>query len=138
MHDTKDIVDKHVNGSLTVIWRNYDDLIKNPPKMVYVSSVNPGETKGPHLHIKRSSYFTCIHGSVVFILKNLDGKYIEIESSEENGMMVFVPKNVASAHINLSNETSQILALADIAWRENDDEMKDVTFEDYNWKKWKK
>ena len=58
MHDTKDIVDKHVNGSLTVIWRNYDDLIKNPPKMVYVSSVNPGETKGPHLHIKRSSYFT--------------------------------------------------------------------------------
>jgi len=138
MHDTKDIVDKHVNGSLTVIWRNYDDLIKNPPKMVYVSSVNPGETKGPHLHIKRSSYFTCIHGRVVFILKNLDGKYIEIESSEENGMMVFVPKNVASAHINLSNETSQILALADIAWRENDDEMKDVTFEDYNWKKWKK
>ena len=137
MHDTKDIVDKHVNGSLTVIWRNYDDLIKNPPKMVYVSSVNPGETKGPHLHIKRSSYFTCIHGRVVFILKNLDGKYIEIESSAENGMMVFVPKNVASAHINLSNETSQILALADIAWRENDDEMKDVTFEDYNWKKWK-
>jgi dTDP-4-dehydrorhamnose 3,5-epimerase len=138
MHDTKDIVDKHVNGSLTVIWKNYDDLIKNPPKMVYVSSVNPGETKGPHLHIKRSSYFTCIHGRVVFILKNLDGKYIEIESSTENGMMVFVPKNVASAHINLSNETSQILALADIAWRENDDEMKDVTFEDYNWKKWKK
>ena len=138
MHDTKDIVDKHVNGSLTVIWRNYDDLIKNPPKMVYVSSVNPGETKGPHLHIKRSSYFTCIHGRAVFILKNLDGKYIEIESSAENGMMVFVPKNVASAHINLSNETSQILALADIAWRENDDEMKDVTFEDYNWKKWKK
>ena len=138
MHDTKDIVDKHVNGSLTVIWKNYDDLIKNPPKMVYVSSVNPGETKGPHVHIKRSSYFTCIHGRVVFILKNLDGKYIEIESSAENGMMVFVPKNVASAHINLSNETSQILALADIAWRENDDEMKDVTFEDYNWKKWKK
>ena len=138
MHDTKDIVDKHVNGSLTVIWRNYDDLIKNHPKMVYVSSVNPGETKGPHLHIKRSSYFTCIHGRVVFILKNLDGKYIEIESSAENGMMVFVPKNIASAHINLSNETSQILALADIAWRENDDEMKDVTFEDYNWKKWKK
>ena len=138
MHDTKDIVDKHVNGSLTVIWRNYDDLIKNPPKMVYVSSVNPGETKGPHVHKNRNSYFSCIQGKVVFILKNLDGKYIEIESSEENGMMVFVPKNVASAHINLSNETSQILALADIAWRENDDEMKDVTFEDYNWKKWKK
>ena len=83
MHDTKDIVDKHVNGSLTVIWRNYDDLIKNPPKMVYVSSVNPGETKGPHVHKNRNSYFSCIQGKVVFILKNLDGTYTEIESSEQ-------------------------------------------------------
>ena len=72
IHETKDIADNHVNGSLTVIWKDYDNIIKNNPKMVYVSSVNLGETKGPHVHIKRSSYFTCIHGRVVFILKNLD------------------------------------------------------------------
>ncbi len=40
-HPTKDISDSHVNGSLTVIWRDYDNIIKNNPKMVYVSSVNP-------------------------------------------------------------------------------------------------
>jgi dTDP-4-dehydrorhamnose 3,5-epimerase len=33
---------------------------------------------------------------------------------------------------------STILTLADPAWRPNDDEMKNVTFDNYDWKKWKK
>ena len=36
-HPTRDIKDKHVNGSLTVVWRDWDNLIKNHPKYVYVS-----------------------------------------------------------------------------------------------------
>ena len=59
-------------------------------------------------------------------------------SSEEKPILVQIPKNVASAHINLSEEVSTILALANPAWRPNDDEMKNVTFDDYDWKKWKK
>ena len=135
-HQTRDIKDQHVNGELTVIWRDWDEIVKNEPKMIYVSSVNPGETKGPHMHTKRNSYFVCIHGKVVFILKNENGKYLEIESSEENPVMVFVPKNVASAHINYSKNVSRILALADIAWKPNDNEMQNVSFVDYDWGKW--
>jgi len=138
VHQTKDIDDQHVNGSLTVIWRDWDKIIKNKPKMVYVSSVNPGEIKGPHLHIKRNSYFVCIHGKVVFIVRNKNGKYDEIESSDDNPVLIHVPKNYPSAHLNLSNEISRVLTLADIAWRPNDNEMKNVTFDDYNWSKWKK
>ena len=59
-HLTKDITDQHVNGSLTVVWRDWDNIIVNHPKMVYISSVNPGEIKGPHLHTRRDSYFVCI------------------------------------------------------------------------------
>ena len=66
-HETKNTVDQHVNGSLTVIWRDWDNIIKHEPKMVYVSSVNPGEIKGPHTHTKRNGYFVCIHGKVLFI-----------------------------------------------------------------------
>ena len=33
---------------------------------------------------------------------------------------------------------SIILALANPAWRPDNDEMKNVTFNDYDWKKWKK
>tara|TARA_B100000953_G_scaffold263988_1_gene230937 strand:+ start:921 stop:1301 length:381 start_codon:yes stop_codon:yes gene_type:complete len=126
-----------VNGSLTVIWRDYDNLIKNHPKMVYVSSVNSGEIKGPHIHTKRNSYFTCIHGKVIFILKNNDGTYTETELNSEKPMMVFVPKNIPSAHINIHDGISRILTLADVAWRPNDNEMKNIKFEDYDWNKWK-
>lgn len=137
-HNTKDIKDGHTNGSLTVIWRDWDKIIKNEPKMVYVSSVNPGEIKGPHIHTKRTSYFTCIHGEVVFILKNSLGKYIEIFSSEDDPVMIFVPKGIPSAHINLSKTVSRILTLADISWKPNDNEMKNEEFSDYDWAKWKK
>lgn len=39
--------------------------------------------------------------------------------------------------MNLANEVSRVLTLADIAWRPNDNEMIDVNFNDYEWKKWK-
>ena len=135
-HLTKDIHDNHVNGSLVPVWGNWDKTIKIAPEMVYVTSINPGEVKGPHLHIIRHSYYVCIKGKVIFIAKDNEGNYNEIESSEEEPVLVRIPKNVASAHINLSSKTSTILALADIAWRPNDNEMKNTTFDDYNWEKW--
>jgi len=137
-HDTKDVNDDHINGSLVVIWRDWDKIIKNEPKMVYVSSINPGEIKGPHIHTKRSSHFTCIHGEVVFIIKNSFGQYSEIHSSETNPVMVYVPKGFSSAHINLSKNISRILTLADVAWKPNDNEMQNKIFDDYDWAKWKK
>jgi len=127
-HQTKDITDSHINGELTVIWRDWDNLVKNHPKMVYVSSVKSGEIKGPHIHTKRNSYFVCIHGKVIFIIKDEKNNYIEIESSETNPVLVHIPKNVASAHVNISNDTSKILALADLAWKPNDNETKNIEF----------
>ena len=73
-HDTKDIHDGHVNGFLIPAWRDWDDTISVPPKMVYVTRINPGERKGPHLHKIRHSYYVCIKGKVVFIIKNNYGK----------------------------------------------------------------
>jgi len=136
-HVTKDITDQHVNGTLTVVWRNWDNIIKNSPKMVYVSSINPGETKGPHLHTKRNSYFTCIHGKVIFIVKKKNGMYDEIECSSDSPVLIYVPKNIPSAHVNYTNDISRVLVLTDLAWRPNDNEMVNVTFDDYDWEKWK-
>ena len=136
-HQTKDVNDNHINGSLTVIWRDWDKIIQNPLKMIYVSSVNQGEIKGPHIHTKRDSYFVCIHGKVAFIIRENDGNYKEIVSSEDNPVLVYVPKNFSSAHINLSNSVSKVLTLTDLAWRPNDNEMKNDSFDDYDWSKWK-
>ena len=137
-HDTKDTKDNHINGSLTVIWRDWDKILEIEPQMIYISSVNPGEIKGPHLHTKRNSYFVCIRGTVVFIAKDLNGKYYEIESSEDDPILIQIPKNHSSAHINITNNVATVLALANPAWRPNDDEMKNVSFDDYDWGKWKK
>lgn len=135
-HPTRDINDGHINGSLTVVWRDYDDVISEEIKMIYMSSVEPSEIKGPHLHTKRNSYFICIHGKVVFILRDENGKFHEIETSADTPKIIKVQKGIASAHINLSNQTSRILALADISWKPNDNEMVNVVFAEYNWKKW--
>lgn len=137
-HPTKDITDNHVNGSLTVVWRDLDKILETEPKMVYISYVNPGEIKGPHLHTKRDSYFVCIYGKVVFITKDADGNYHEIISSADEPVLVQIPKNYPSAHINISNKKSSVLVLASLSWRPNDDEMKNVVFDDYDWSKWTK
>ena len=136
-HATKDIHDSHTNGDLTVIWREWDNIIKKTPKMVYVSSVNPGEIKGPHLHKNRTSYFSCIHGKVVFVIKDKDGNFEEIEVDSEKPVLVCVPNGIASAHVNVGKEQARILVLADIAWKPNDNEMTDVKFSNYNFNKWK-
>lgn len=136
-HVTKDIHDGHQNGNLTVIWRDWDNLI-NPPKMIYITSVFPGEIKGPHLHLKRTSYFTCTEGAIVIIIRDSDGKFREIECNSEKPRLVCVPNNIPSAHINISENTSKVLVMADIAWKPNDNEMQNLDFDNYNWSKWKK
>ena len=90
-HATKRIIDQSVNGFLIPIWRNWDKTISVQPEMVYITSVNPGEIKGPHLHIIRHSYYVCIKGKVVFVIKENSGKYLEIESSEEEPILVEIP-----------------------------------------------
>lgn len=137
-HNTKDVRDQHINGSLTVVWRDWDKFIKNSPKMVYVSSVNPGEIKGPHIHTKRNSYFVCIHGKVVFVIKNEKGEYMERIVTADEPLLIIIPKNTPSAHLNLSKEISKVLALADVAWKPNDNEMRNDNFGDYDWNKWTK
>ena len=136
-HATKDTHDSHTNGDLTVIWRDWDNIIKKTPKMVYLSSVNPGEIKGPHLHKNRTSYFSCIHGKVVFIIQDENRNFEEIEVDSENPVLICVPNGIASAHVNVGEEQARILVLADIAWRPNDNEMVNVEFSDYNFNKWK-
>ena len=137
-HQTKDITDSHINGDLTVIWRDWDNIIKDQLKMIYVTSVNPGEIKGPHLHTKRNSYFVCIHGEVLFVIQKKSGEYEEIRVNADRPVLISIPKNIPSAHININDDVSRVLALADLSWKPNDDEMKNVTFDNYDWNKWKK
>ena len=136
-HQTKDIKDSHINGELTVIWRDWDNLLKNHPKMVYVNSINPGEIKGPHIHKNRTTSFFCMDGSIVLIIQDDGKKFHEMKMNSEKPVLITVPNGIAAAIVNPTSKIARVLVLADIAWRPNDNEMKDVLFDDYNWKKWK-
>jgi len=137
-HETRNNQDQHVNGSLTVVWRDWDNIIKDEFKMIYVTSVNPGEIKGPHLHTKRNSCFVCIHGEVVFVIQKKSGEYEEIRTNADKPVVIIIPKNVPAAHINVNDGVSRVLTLADLSWKPDDDEMKNIPFDDYDWKKWLK
>ena len=136
-HQTKDIADSHINGELTVIWRDWDNLLKNHPKMVYVNSINPGEIKGPHIHKNRTTSFFCIDGSVVLIIQDDDKKFHEIKMNSEKPVLITVPNGIAAAIVNPTGRIAKVLVLADIAWRPNDNEIKNITFDDYDWEKLK-
>ena len=136
-HQTKDIADSHINGELTVIWRDWDNLLKNHPKMVYVNSINPREIKGPHIHKNRTTSFFCIDGNVVLIIQDDDKKFHEVKMNSEKPVLVTVPNGIAAAIVNPTDKITRVLILADIAWKPNDNEMKDVLFDGYNWEKWK-
>ena len=133
---TKDIQDNHVNGELTVIWRNWDKIIQNP-EMVYVNSVNPGEVKGPHIHKNRTSYFLCLQGKIIIVIQDKNKKYHEIETNSTESKLISVSNGTPAAIINPSKNISKILVLADVAWKPNDNEMENITFDDYDWNKWK-
>ena len=135
-HETKDITDSHINGELTVIWRDWDKIIKNP-EMIYLNLVNPGEIKGPHIHKNRTSYFYCLQGEMVIVIQDKNGEYHEIEADSKNSKLISVSNGIGAAIINPTNNVSKILVMADIAWKPNDNEMENVKFKNYDFEKWK-
>jgi dTDP-4-dehydrorhamnose 3,5-epimerase len=135
-HQTKDINDSHVNGELTVIWRDWDKILPKNPEMVYVNTVNPKEIKGPHLHKNRTTYFYCISGEMIIVIEDSEGVIHEIPSNSDLPILISVPNKLSAAIINPTNNISKILVLADVAWKPNDNEMKNTEFVGYDLKKW--
>jgi dTDP-4-dehydrorhamnose 3,5-epimerase len=135
-HETKDVKDSHINGELTVIWRDWDEII-NEPKMVYVNIINPKQIKGPHIHKNRTSYFYCIDGEIIIIVKDKEGNFHELKGDSRKPKLIEVSNDIPVAIVNPTTNISTVLVLADIAWKPDDNEMENVTFENYDWDKWK-
>ncbi len=135
-HQTKSITDSHVNGELTILWRDWDKII-NDPKMIYLNLIEPLEIKGPHIHKNRTSYFFCIDGEIVVVVKDNDGIYHEIHASSNESKLIEISNGTPAAIVNPSRIISKVLVLADVSWKPNDNEMQNVMFPNYDWNKWK-
>ena len=135
-HETKDVKDSHINGELTVVWRDWDEII-NEPKMVYVNIINPKQIKGPHIHKNRTSYFYCIDGEIIIIVKDKEGNFHELKGDSRKPKLIEVSNDIPVAIVNPTTNISTVLVLADISWKPDNNEMENVTFENYDWDKWK-
>ena len=69
------------------------------------------------------------------VIQDNDGKFHEIKADSEKPVLITVPKGIAAAIVNPTTKIAKVLVLADIAWRPNDNEVKNVSFDDYDWEK---
>ncbi len=52
------------NGRIIRVWERGEAVLGYGPGQIYITTLLPGCSKGPHLHMKRDSLFCCVRGSV--------------------------------------------------------------------------
>jgi len=100
--------------------------------MIYVNLINPREIKGPHIHKKRTSYFYCLEGKITIVIRDTDQTYHNVELDAKKPKLVSVSNGIPAAILNPTSEISKLLVLADVAWKPNDNEMENISFDNYD------
>lgn len=123
------------NGYLVPIYNIHENFFESnkEPQQVYLTVINPGEIKGPHLHFIRTGCFTCVKGNVRFILKTEDGYNIFNSGQSFDYLSVIVPTGVPAALQNLSLvEDAYVLNMPNPAWTSEMNDEYDADFSDFD------
>lgn len=119
------------NGWLLPIW-NRVERPHTPVDQVYLTTIYPLMSKGPHLHMKRRGLFCCIRGDVRIVLK-IGHNYEVFHSGESyDHRLIEVPPGIPNMIINDSTLEAFVLNMPSPAWtpEEPDDwPVKDWHFE---------
>jgi dTDP-4-dehydrorhamnose 3,5-epimerase-like enzyme len=119
--ETRDI-NGNPNGYIVTLWNVHEQEWK--PDQVYLTVVNPGCAKGPHLHGKRCGRFICIKGNVDLIKQykeNDQTHYIYDRTGEDyDYRLIEVPAGVAAELRNTGNEPALVINMPTPAWRPED------------------
>ena len=127
------------NGFLIPVYNIHDGFIaaENIPKQVYITVCDVGQVKGPHLHMKRWGFFTCIRGNIRVIAKTEDG-YKEYFSGEDYEFATIeIPAGTSAAIQNIANEPSYVVNMPSPAWHIDDQDEHPVEFDEsvFTWPK---
>lgn len=111
------------NGWLLPLWHVDDDELI---EQVYLTVIEDGMAKGPHLHLRRRGRFTCVKGNVLVVTLQ-EGSYHEFWSGEEHGFAVVrVPLGVPAALYNQGDELAYVLNMPSPPWRVGDEDEHEV------------
>ena len=125
-----------VNGFLVPLYNIHEKFFTagKEPQQVYLTTVLPGMTKGPHLHFIRTGYFTCIKGNVRVVLKT-GNEYQVIYSGEDHHFTsIEVPTGVPAAVQCMGDQEAYMLNMPNPAWTAemNDEHAADFSDFDFN------
>lgn len=124
------------NGFVIPVWSVLDNIV--PPEMyarqVYVTAVNPGCIKGPHLHMKRWGMFCCIKGSIKVVTKTPEGVYGTWFSGEHyDYALIQVPPGIGAAIVNMGDKIAYVLNLPSSPYDPKDPDDHAISFEGYDY-----
>ncbi len=132
------------DGYMIPIYRDWDYQIneRHIPKMVYATMLESNIEKDIILHERRSTYMTCIQGTIEFETYNIDGtikKYFLSSKEDVNGLinLIIATANTPIKLSNLTNELAIVINCPDHSWHPDDTD----TIKFKNWsefKAWKK
>jgi mannose-6-phosphate isomerase-like protein (cupin superfamily) len=105
------------NGVLVPIWHIDSG---RPVQQVYVTTILPGMSKGPHLHHHRAGAFTVLVGRVLIVTRE-DGVYKQ-HVCGQGFKTVHVAPGTPCALYNIGSEPAMVLNCPSAPWRDNSDE----------------
>ena len=108
VRDLRKYVDER--GWLAELFRHDDLNSEFHPTMAYISSTEPGVTRGPHEHVDQADYF-CFLGPSNFELRMWDNRpssetynhVMTLLAGADNPKAVLVPKGVVHAYRNVGS-----------------------------------
>jgi dTDP-4-dehydrorhamnose 3,5-epimerase-like enzyme len=130
--DTRDHAGQS-NGMLIPIFNVHDTLTSGPTavQQVYVTTVLPGTSKGPHLHKIRSGWFTCVKGDLKIVVKVGSG-YEEYFSGDRHAFRsIEVPAGVPALLVNVGTDTAYVINMPSPAWTPSMNDEHSEDFSDY-------
>ena len=125
-----------VNGFLVPIVNVHDPTPEAAqwPKQVYLTVVQPGKVKGPHLHHERWGLFTCIVGNARIVLRTGTGYEEYLTGVDHKFRTIQVPAGTPAALQNIGDVDAYILNMPSPAWHVDDQDEHAVSFDDYEFR----
>jgi oxalate decarboxylase/phosphoglucose isomerase-like protein (cupin superfamily) len=110
------------NGFLVPIYNVHDAFppAEHRPQQVYLTVCAPGAAKGPHLHMKRWGYFTCIKGNARIVVKTAEGYESAWTGEAHAYATVEVPAGIPAMIENAGAEDAYVLNMPSPAWTADD------------------
>ena len=86
-------------GSLFEVLRFGDEEIP-PGGQLYTFSVEPGQRRGDHYHLRKREWFTCVFGEAILLLSSESGEARRVHLTAKDPVIVYSAPKTAHAFIN--------------------------------------